>query len=246
MKISFVIPAYNEETVIEQCLLSVQQELARHNYDTEVVVVNNASTDKTKELVMKFPEVRLVDELRKGMVRARKAGFDVTDGELVANIDADTIVPAGWLKVVMEEFEKDENLVALSGPYVHYDMPGYFRIVTKIFYFPGYLIGAFGNRFFGKGGLLQGGNFVIRRDAWVKAGGFDTGIEFWGEDTDVARRLSPLGKVKWKWKLIMYTSGRRLKAEGILKISSTYAINFFSTNIIGRPVTRKYTDIRPK
>src|SRR6185437_5149444 len=98
MKLSFVIPAYNEEFALPKCLESVQKEIDRaaaagelKRDEVEVVVVNNASTDKTKEIAQQFaqthPGFRVVDESRKGLVRARKAGFEATTGELVANID---------------------------------------------------------------------------------------------------------------------------------------------------------------
>ena len=54
MKISFVIPAHNEEKLIGKCLESVKRELANGSYDSEVIVVNNASTDGTREAALKF------------------------------------------------------------------------------------------------------------------------------------------------------------------------------------------------
>lgn len=250
MKISFVIPAYNEEGYIADCLRAVQTEIARFGRErpdvmVEVVVVNNVSIDRTKEIAMGFRNVRVVDEFHKGLVRARHAGFVATDGELVANIDADTRVPEGWLTRVLSEFEKNQNLVALSGPYFYYDLSPLERSLVRVFYFNGYIVYQI-NKLFGKGGLIQGGNFILRRDAWEKIGGFDTSIEFYGEDTDVARRLSKVGRVKWTWKLPMHTTARRLKHEGLVKTGLTYALNFFSTMYTGRPVTQKYTDIRPK
>ena len=250
MKISFVIPAYNEEKYIADCLRAVQAEISRFGRERpdvvlEVVVVNNASTDRTRAIIQGFRNVRIVDEFRKGLVRARHAGFVATDGELVANIDADTRVPPGWLSRVFAEFQRNPQLVVLSGPYYYHDLSLPARMLVTVFYFGGYMISQF-NRMFGKGGLIQGGNFVIRRDAWSGVGGFDTSIEFYGEDTDVARRLSQVGKVKWTWKLSMHTTARRLKHEGVVRTGLTYALNFFSTMYGGKPVTQKYTDIRPK
>jgi hypothetical protein len=96
------------------------------------------------------------------------------------------------------------------------------------------------------GSVVQGGNFVLRRDAWLKAGGFDTSIAFFGEDTDVAVRLSKVGKVKFTFGLPMKTSGRRLEKEGVFKTASTYTLNFFWVTFRGKPATVDYTDIRPK
>ena len=97
MKISFVIPAYNEEGYLGECLASVRRELARGRYDAEVIVVNNASTDKTAEIARSFPGVIVVDEPKKGLSQARHSGFAASSGDLIANVDADTILPKGWL-----------------------------------------------------------------------------------------------------------------------------------------------------
>lgn len=251
MKISFVIPAHNEEAVIGKCLASVFKEITRAKSDigclileAEVVVVDNASTDRTREEALKFPGVTVVREQLKGVVYARRAGWMATTGDIVANIDADTIVPPGWISTVVKEFAKDKNLVALSGPYLYYDISAFERALVKVFYFFGWLIYLFNHFVLRKGAMLQGGNFILRRGAWERAGGFDTSIAFYGEDIDVARRISSQGKVLWTWRLPMYTSGRRLRKEGIVKTGFTYALNFFSVSATGRPATKEYSDIR--
>ena len=245
MRISFVVPAYNEEAVIAQCLGSIQRELAHTPVEVEVVVVNNASTDRTKEIAESFAGVRVVDESIKGLVAARKAGFDVTSGELVANIDSDVMLTDGWLQRVLGEFERDTSLVALSGPFIYYDLPATTRFLVKLFYGVGYVTHVINHRIFQVGAMLQGGNFVIRRDAWERAGGFDTSIEFYGEDTDVAKRLSREGRVKWTFALPVKTSGRRLKAEGVVWMSIKYTANYLWITWFGRPLTKKHKDIRP-
>lgn len=251
MKISFVIPAHNEERTIGRCLEAVGKELAREKcdpstglrVDAEVVVVNNASTDGTREAALRFPGVRVVDEPRLGLPRARKAGFEATTGELVANIDSDTMPPPGWLSTVLREFERDPKLVALSGPFIYYDLSAFSRALVKVFYFFGWLSYLFNQYVLHVGAMLQGGNFVIRRDAMERAGGFDTTIQFYGEDTDVARRLSKVGRVEWTWALPMRASGRRLAKEGIVRVGLRYAANFFSTTFFKRPVTAGYTEV---
>ena len=246
LKISFVIPAHNEEKLIGKCLKSVFEEIKRGDYQTEVIVVDNVSSDKTREEALKFKGVTVVNEPFKGLVQARRAGFVVSTGELVANIDADTMLPKGWLQKVMSEFEKDDNLVALSGPFIYHDLDIIDRVLIKIFYAFGYIFHLLFHYVFRVGAMLQGGNFVIRREALIKVGGYDLSIDFYGEDTDVARRISKVGKVKWAWTLPMYASGRRLREEGIVVSGARYAINYFSTIFSHRPVTRTYTDIRSR
>ena len=244
MKVSFSIPAYNEEAVIARCLKSVLVEIKRSGIDAEVVVVNNASTDRTKEIASGFPGVRVVDEIKKGLTHARAAGMRATDGDIIANVDADTMLPPGWLATVAARFSADPKLVALSGPFIYYDLSATDRALTRGFYFIGYLLHLLNHYVLRTGAMLQGGNFVIRRDAFERVGGFDTSIAFYGEDTDVACRLAQVGKVAWTWKLPMYASGRRLKNEGAIKSGWRYTLNHFFVIFLKRPATTNYKDIR--
>jgi glycosyltransferase involved in cell wall biosynthesis len=244
MKISFIIPAYNEEKVIAKCLQSVQEEIARHQFETEIIVVNNNCTDRTKEIALGFKNVRVVDEINKGLVFARKCGMDNSDGELIANIDADVVVPEGWLKKVMEGFEKDKNVVAMSGPYIYYDLSTFDRAMVRTFYYVGYVMYIFNSKVLRISGMLQGGNFIVRRDAMKKIGGYDTRITFYGEDTDVAKRIFKVGKVIWTFDLPMHTTGRRLKEEGIVTMGLKYAINHIWPIFFSKPFTKEYIDIR--
>src|SRR3989344_1833184 len=114
MKISFVIPAYNEEIILPRCLNSIKHALSQGTYDAEIIVANNASTDRTKEVASRIEGVRVVDEPRKGLTRARQAGYVASSGELIANVDADTMLTPNWLPTVMKEFAKNPKLVSAS------------------------------------------------------------------------------------------------------------------------------------
>lgn len=244
MKVSFVIPAHNEEKRLPAALEAIERALASGAYDTEVIVVNNASVDRTGEVARSYNWVRVVDEPRRGLPMARQAGYMVASGDLIANVDADTILPDFWLDRVIAEFERDEALAALSGPHVYYDLPFWQRLATKFWYVIGYLIHLFNHHVLRKGAMLQGGNFIVRKKHMDQIGGFDTSIDFYGEDTDVARRISKVGKVKFSFKLPMYTSGRRLQKEGMLRTSFKYATNYIHTLLRGKPIAYRYTDLR--
>ncbi len=245
MKISFVIPAYNEAAWLGTCLKSVQKELARQScQDAEIIVVNNASTDTTKSIAKTFKNVIVVDEPKKGLTYARQAGFQAAHGDLIANVDADTELPAEWLKKVFDEFTKNERLVALSGPHMMRDLPLGARINVRFFYYLGYISYLVNHFILKKGGMLQGGNYILKRTALEKIGGFDTGITFYGEDADVARRMQEQGEVKFTFSLPIYASSRRLKAEGLLTMGLRYGINYFSIMIFKKPFTKEYRDIR--
>ncbi len=243
MKISFVIPAYNEERIVAACIDSIKAEAARTSADVEIVVVNNASTDGTRKAA-EDAGARVVDEPRKGLTRARQTGLEHTRGDLVANIDADVMLIPGWLDTVFSQFARDPELAALSGPHIYHDLSLFERFLVRLFYAAGLAIMVCQRAILGRGAMLQGGNFVVRRSALEKIGGFDTTIEFYGEDTDIALRLAEVGHVKWTFRLPAYASGRRLREEGVLKTGLRYAANFFSVSIAGKPLTTEHADIR--
>ncbi len=101
--------------------------------------MNNASTDRTREIALSFPKVRVVDEPVKGLVRARHAGLMASSAELVANVDADTMLPEGWITTVLQSFAADKDLVALSGPFIFYDLSPYRRALVQLYYYAAFL-----------------------------------------------------------------------------------------------------------
>ena len=244
LDVSFVVPAYNEEALLPRCLEAITAEIARSGRAAEIVVVDNASTDRTREVALATPGVRVVVEEERGLVPARRAGHRAARGKLIANIDADTIVPEGWLERTLSEFARDPDLVGLSGPYIYYDSPRSVRVAAACFYrcaFVAYLVVRFVMH---AGSMMQGGNFVVQRDALERAGGFDSEFRFYGEDTDLARRLSKVGSVKFSFRLVAFSSGRRFAGEGVMRVGLTYTANFFWATFRKRPFTEEWQDYR--
>ncbi len=245
--VSFVIPAYNEAKTIAPCLDSIIRQIASEHVAAEIIVVNNASTDATHAVAASFPGVHVVDEPKKGLVQARRAGFLASSGELIANIDADTRLTPGWLSTVLREFKDQRNLVALSGPFIYYDLSRFTRFLVSAFYKIGFIIYLINRFMLRNGSMLQGGNFIVRRDALERIGGYDPErFSFYGEDTDLARRLHAVGPVKFTFALPIYTTGRRLAHEGVLRTALRYSVNYFWTIFFKRPFTKQSTDIRPR
>lgn len=238
MKISVIIPAYNEENYITKTLQSVTENATADLL--EIIVVNNASTDATAEIAGRFKNVRVVYEPRKGLTRARQAGLNSAKGDILACIDADSLMPKNWLETISKEFNQDPELVFLSGPYIYYDLSAGKRWAIKWLY---YNMLARAVYFFSRY-MACGGNMAAKKDALLKIGGFDTNIEFYGEDTDIVRRLSKVGKTKFKWDFEMLTSGRRLQGEGIVTMTFKYILNYGAILLFKKPITKKYSDIR--
>ena len=179
MLLSFVIPAYNEEAYLPACLESIVAQ-TKGLEGIEIIVVNNASVDRTREVALEFPGVKVVDEPRKGLTFARQAGFAACTGELVANVDSDSRLTPGWVETVLREFERQPKLVALSGPIVYYDLTPKQRLSVKMFYLIAYVVYGINRYILRAGSMVQGGNFVLKRSALASIGGFDVTIAFYG------------------------------------------------------------------
>jgi len=244
MRLSFVVPAYNEETYLPACLESILAQTGGMGDAVEIIVVNNASSDRTREVALSFPGVRVVDEPRKGLTFARQAGFAASTGDLIANVDSDSRLTPGWVTRVLKAFAGEPKLVSLSGPFVYYDLTPTQRVSVQVFYAVAFMVYALNRYVLRAGSMVQGGNFVLRREALEEIGGFNTAISFYGEDTDIARRMLRVGQVKFTFDLKMFSSARRLKQEGMLTIAGRYTINYLWTTFRKRPFTEEYIDIR--
>lgn len=244
MRLSFVIPAYNEESYLPACLESILAQTRELGNSVEIIVVNNASSDRTREVALGFPGVHVVDEPRKGLTYARQAGFLASSGDLIANVDSDSRLTPGWVAQVLATFAEEPKLVSLSGPFVYYDLTPVQRVSVQVFYATAFMVYALNRWVLRAGSMVQGGNFVLRREALEQIGGFNLGIAFYGEDTDIARRLNNVGQVRFTFNLRMFSSARRLKKEGMLTIAARYTINYLWTTFRKRPFTEDYIDIR--
>jgi len=257
MRLSFVVPAYNEEAYLPACLESILSQTTSKTglaVPCEIIVVNNASTDRTREVALRYPGVMVVDEPRKGLTFARQAGFAASSGDLIANVDADSRLTPNWVANVLSTFAKSEAeaaanpdariLAAFSGPLVYYDLTPRQRVLVHVFYLTAWTTYAINRYILRVGSMVQGGNFVVNRAALEAIGGFNTAISFYGEDTDIARRLNTVGEVRFTFDLKMSSSARRLKSEGMLTMAARYSINYLWTTFFKRPFTDTYVDIR--
>lgn len=243
MKISFVIPAHDEERYIARSLESILREIELGKHDAEVIVVNNASTDGTEAAARAFPGVRVVREDRKGTSFARMAGFLASKGDLVATVDADTSLSPGWVETALAEFERRNEVVALSGPCI-YDVSAVMKIIIQWYFYALYAVYLVQHRLFGGSAILLGGNFIARREALLTIGGYNTDLTFYGDDPYLAKQLAKVGIVKFTFRLLAETSARRFRVEGIVKTGALYVINYFWILLFDRPFTRHALHVR--
>lgn len=237
MDVTLIIPAHNEEGYIGACLDSFER--YGRGFFKEVIVVDNASTDKTAEIARSRPGVRVVRTSEKGLTHARQAGLEAASSEYLAFIDADCRITPRWTETIAYYFKKYPHAVSLTGPVRYHDGPAYLKhLIMPLQWLTlpaAYLIDGY---------HIIGGNFIARRDALIRAGGFDKTIAFYGEDSDIGRRLAASGPVLLRMNLIVETSTRRLMKEGVWQTYWKYTVNTFSHAFLHRSLTSAYTDVR--
>jgi glycosyltransferase involved in cell wall biosynthesis len=234
--ISLIVPAYNEEAYLPACLDAIMRNVG--DQAMEIIVIDNNSTDRTRQVIEGYPGITYVFEPRKGITRARQRGFQAASGDIIAYVDADTQPPEGWITQIREHFAAHEALACLSGPYSFYDLGRTRNGISKAWFIaarPLYKL---------TGYMMVGGNFAIRREVLDKMGGFDPTIEFYGEDVDIGKRAKGFGTVLFSPHLVMPTSGRRMRKQGFARIAGLYFANYLSIAVRGKPATKHYQDIR--
>jgi glycosyltransferase involved in cell wall biosynthesis len=219
--------------------------LAQTRPPDEIIVVNNASTDGTGSVARAINGVRVIEEPTKGLVVARETGRRHAASDILAYVDADCRAPLQWLERVERRFEQRPAVVAVTGPYRFYDWDvvgrGLIRAYDYLVAPPTHGLVHYG---FGVGAVLYGGNFAVRRGALERIGGFDHSIEFHGEDTNLGRRLTPLGIVELSRDCWVWTSARRYRAMGKRKVFGLYVRNFWSEILRHRPADAEHIDVR--
>lgn len=242
MTISAIVCAYNEAAYLPACLHAL---LAQTRPPDEIIVIDNASSDNTGDLARAIPGVRVIHEPARGLVVARETARRAARGDLLAYVDADCRPPITWLERVERRFIRRPAVVAVTGPYRFYDwdvlgcalIRGYDYLVAPPTHWAVHHAA-------GIGAILYGGNFAVTREALARINGFDRSIEFHGEDTNLGRRLTPIGQVDLAPECWLWTSARRYRAMGKRKVIGLYVRNFWSETLRHRPADRTHVDVR--
>ncbi|MEK7521709.1 MAG: glycosyltransferase [Patescibacteria group bacterium] len=206
--VSVVVPAYNEEKALPKCLQAlILQDYPKDLY--EVIVVDNNSTDKTSYVASKFKNklnLKIILEKKKGRGHARHTGFKAAKGKYILSTDADTTVPKDWIKKTVALLEREDSIVAVTGPCKINDCPRLTNFVFNVMQPSVMTIYklAFGHYW------LNGFNFGVKREVYRKSGGFDPNLNTM-EDVDIAEKIAKHGKIKCSYSLNVVFSGRRFK-----------------------------------
>ena len=212
--VSIIIPAYNEEKLIAGTLASIN--LASQNQpDTITMVVDNQSADETAQIAQEFGAL-VIRESKKGVGQARQTGLEAApaSARYILTTDADTFVPLEWIHLHLNSLNQ-ESVVCTHGD-IKYFLENDIGLSDKLIYF------LFKNttdiiRYLKKKPQpirIGGSNTGFKKDMALQCGGYNRDLTH-GEDMDIIKKLSQLGRVVQIDNEVV-TSSRRIFGEGIL------------------------------
>ncbi len=196
-KISVVVCTYNRSDLLPVCL----QSLADQDFDKdlyEVVVIDNNSTDNTKEITNTFAQkcgnFRVVSEIKQGLSHARNRGWKESCGEYTAYIDDDAKAYPDWLASMLSFIERRPKIVAFGGPYE------LFTLVPPPKWFPpeygSWNLGDEERPIRVGAEWINGTNMVFKREILQTMGGFNSKLGMsgdtiaYGEETSLLLNLA--------------------------------------------------------
>jgi glycosyltransferase involved in cell wall biosynthesis len=180
-RISIILPVYNGAATIADTLTSLLAQAGLRD-SFEILVINNASTDNTAEIVAPFP-VTLIHEPRKGASAARNAGLRASQGQIIAYTDADTLPTRRWLAELIRPFN-DPAVMIVGGAILSYDPQNAAERYLDA-------SGIYGSHHNVKAKVFPfavGMNMAVRTSVVRQIGGWEESL-LWGEDIDFSHRI---------------------------------------------------------
>lgn len=199
IKISVVIPAFNEEELIGKCVEAVKnQTFPKKQY--EILVIDNNSTDKTAEIARNLGATVLPYVQKQGFAVTKQFGTHKAKGEIIAYTDADSIPDTNWLETI-DRLMQNKNLAYAGGTVLSTEtsLINFFFILFDLF--------ARLNQLFGIP-LIWSPNMAVRKDVFIKVGGFNTTIKT-SDDWDFTSRIQK----KFGINSALYTNALRVRTS---------------------------------
>ncbi|HET9745114.1 MAG TPA: glycosyltransferase family 2 protein [Chitinophagaceae bacterium] len=209
MQLSIVIVNYNSKRLLENCLVSIKK--AIEGIETEIIIVDNNSTDGTREqLPSKFPGVKFIfNHENRGFAKACNQGGKVATGKYILFLNPDTILPetslvdcvsffeshpdAGAVGVRMVDIRKNflkESKRGLPTPSASfYKLFGLSAVFPRSKTFSKYYEGHLPETAINPVNVLSGAFMMIRKHVFEKLNGFDERFFMYGEDIDLSFRI---------------------------------------------------------
>ena len=239
---SLIIPVYQEEKLIEAQLQRFTPEL-RERYNFELIVSDGGSTDKTVEIANKYADKIVVhsEARRQTISEGRNRGAEVAEGEVLVFLNADSYPSdiESFFGLINKFAVTRDNTAALAC-YVN-AFPDEVILRDKVFYAVHNNYVAFLNMI--GMGMGRGECQVVKKDDFRHVGGYNAELVA-GEDFDLYRRLTKIGRVKFERKLVVLESPRRFRKYGYLKTVWFWTLNSLSVMAFNKSVSKEWEAIR--
>jgi GT2 family glycosyltransferase len=184
-RVSVVVCAYNAERTMDPCLAS----LAVLDYpDYEVIVVNDGSRDRTRQIAESYDYCRIINQPNKGLSAARNVGAEAATGEIVAYTDSDCVADPDWLTYLVAKMEASD-LAACGGP--NFPPPEDNLVPAAVAVAPGGPTHVLISDEVAE--HIAGCNMAFRREVLQQLGGFDPIYRAAGDDVDICWRFQDAG-----------------------------------------------------
>ena len=211
MRISVIVPAYNEERGIEAFLRQFEEQTLPRN-EFEVIVVDGGSLDRTRDLAAGYAD-RVIVQTSAGIGGARNDGAAIAQSDFVATTDADCRIPPDWLERILADFQEGD-VVAVCGPDGPLDGGRKARLLY--FFIRGFIRAAALAGLYGTGGT----NSAFRKSAFNAIGGYRNLPH--SDDVDVGFRIREKGRIVYDPALYVGLSVRRLERDGYVRTLVTW------------------------
>lgn len=203
MKVSVVIPVYNEGKYIKNCLDSLMKQEEKPD---EIIIVDNNSMDNTVSIVKKYKEIKIIQEKKQGITPTRNKGFNCAKYEIIARCDADAILPSDWIKKIKHDFNSNKKILGVTTAFIIFDFPfiNQSLLPFKIYNFFSQIIL--------KTPVFLGPSMAITKEVWEIVKNQvcldDSKVH---EDIDLTIHISKYGLIYLDKSLIINYSSRRIK-----------------------------------
>ncbi len=228
VRISVIVPTYNEEKIVGKCLKAIR---AQNFRDYELIVVDGHSKDNTATMAGKYADKIIFDKGR-GAGAARNLAARHAKGQIVAFIDADTIVAGtSWLKTIDDAFSK--GVIGMGGPILPFDGnvldTALFWVNCDFLRRAAALLGMY---------AFPGNNCAYLKGEFQNAGGFREDMTMMDDD-EFSMRFRKRGRLFFEPRMVVRTSVRRIRKWGYATFILTYIRAVFSFLLTGT-VREKY------
>ena len=194
--VSIIIVNYNGKHFLDACLISILEiNYPRNKY--EVILVDNASTDKSVEYVYnKFPWVKILQLTKNyGYTGGNNKGVGLARAELIVFLNNDTIVDKNWLYELVKTINSDSRIGICGSKIISMRDHNIIQYNGYLLHFLGGVIPAafityktkFGQQL-NIVGSIQGSSFLIKKSVFKDLGGFDDDYFLYSDENDICHR----------------------------------------------------------